>query len=80
VQWVGIIQEIKALSNQLPECEFRHVRRDGNRIAHQLAQHALKLAECVVMRFEALEGVHNQCSIEAEWTGRSSACNHVSDH
>jgi hypothetical protein len=50
----GIHAEIRGLMNILPECKVQHVNRCVNRVAHKLAQHALKNQECVVMRFNYL--------------------------
>jgi hypothetical protein len=40
-QWAGIIEEIRAASNQLPQCRFMHVGRDANIVAHKASEKRL---------------------------------------
>jgi hypothetical protein len=49
--WVGSIAEIKALSQLLLECSFRHVRRDANQVAHELARLAMRRKQSRVKCF-----------------------------
>ncbi|GJN39711.1 hypothetical protein PR202_gb28846 [Eleusine coracana subsp. coracana] len=49
--WRGIRQEIQAASELLPECMFRKVSRNANRVAHALAKRAMSKGEFVVKRF-----------------------------
>jgi hypothetical protein len=37
--------------NLLPACNFRHIRREANQVAHDLVQKALRQQECVVMHY-----------------------------
>jgi hypothetical protein len=78
-QWSGLVEEIKAACQLLPAYRFKHVKRDGNVVAHQLAQQAIKHRECVVRRLSAPQCVHNQCVVEAEGAGRSPGCNADAD-
>jgi hypothetical protein len=48
--WLGIITEIKELSQLFPKWGFIHMQRDGNQVAHTLAQLAMKRKLCKVMR------------------------------
>jgi ribonuclease HI len=41
-QWSNLITGFKSVAQLLPTCSFRHVRREGNKVAHLLAQHALR--------------------------------------
>jgi hypothetical protein len=43
--------EIKEISQLLPDCYFNHVRREGNQVAHVLAQLAMRRKQCKVKRF-----------------------------
>jgi hypothetical protein len=37
----GIISEITSVDNLLPACNFKHVNREANQDAHQLAQRGI---------------------------------------
>jgi hypothetical protein len=47
-QWSDLIIGIKIVAQMLPTCNFHHIRREGNMVAHRLAQHAMRNDECVV--------------------------------
>jgi ribonuclease HI len=49
----GILREIQAVKNILPDCKFGHTRRHMNRVAHSLAQEAIRKRQSVVMRYDA---------------------------
>jgi hypothetical protein len=36
--WAGVISEIRVVGQLPPECRFSHIRREANRVAHELAQ------------------------------------------
>jgi hypothetical protein len=63
--WAGIVDEIRAARNLLPECTMNHIRREANKVAHGLAQRAMSRRECVVMRHAAPDCVRNQLDVEA---------------
>ena len=42
------MDEIKRLGSVLRRCEFQHVRREGNRLAHSLAKKAVLSADTEV--------------------------------
>ena len=48
------LKEAKGLALNLPDRRFKHVNRDGNRIAHELAQLAKRGVEAAVLRLESL--------------------------
>jgi ribonuclease HI len=52
-QVVGVIAEIKRISQLLSACSFNHVRREANHVVHGLVQLALGQQRGVVMRFKA---------------------------
>jgi ribonuclease HI len=54
---LGVLAEIKAVKNILPECHFKHIKRCANEVAHRLAQEAIRNQNCIVMRFNAPECV-----------------------
>jgi hypothetical protein len=72
--WAGLIQDIQAVSELLPNCNFVHVRRGGNIVAHQLARRALQYSECIV---SAPACVSTQCAIDAVGARSSEVCNSV---
>jgi ribonuclease HI len=75
--WGGVIQDIQAVSELLPSCDFVHVKRGGNVVAHLLARRALQHSECIVSRFSTPACVRTQCAIEAVGTRSSEVCNSV---
>jgi ribonuclease HI len=73
--WAGI-SEIQAIGTILPECTFRHIRKDANKVAHSLAQQALSRQGGVVMRHGMPECVRRQVEVEAaEGIGPTIPCN-----
>jgi ribonuclease HI len=50
--WEGLLKEIRAASVLLPGCTYKHARREANKAAHTLAQHAMRTKEFVVRRFD----------------------------
>jgi hypothetical protein len=44
--WAGIVAEIQAAKNLLPECPMNHIRREANMVAYELAQRAMSHWEC----------------------------------
>jgi hypothetical protein len=70
--WAETIAEIGAASELLPECRFAHTRREGNRVAHQLAQMAMRSCECGVMRFDMPPDVREVVQADAARIGRSN--------
>jgi hypothetical protein len=74
--WARIRAEIQGVKRLLPECTTRHVRRDANKMAHILAQKALRPQECVVMRLNVPEFVRRRVDVEAlEGEGGPQSCN-----
>jgi hypothetical protein len=74
--WAGVIEEIQAARNLLPGSTISHARREVNKVAHELAQRAMKNQECEVMRQHAPECVRRQIVIKANGRMRASrACN-----
>jgi hypothetical protein len=57
--WVGILLEIQEVRNLLPACSFRHIHREGNIVAHRLAQKALRPDKSIVMRFDMPQEVRD---------------------
>jgi hypothetical protein len=60
--WAGIIAEIQATRNLLSGSTIGHVCREANKVAHELAQRAMKNQVCVVMRLNAPDCV--RCQLE----------------
>ena len=52
-----IVDETKRLGSVLRSCEFQHVRREGNRLAHSLAKKAVLSADFEVWVEELLDDV-----------------------
>jgi hypothetical protein len=74
--WAGIVAEIRAAKQSLPECSVNHIRRDANGVAHELAQRAIRSHECVVMHSEAPECVHRRIEVEVvQGSTTRSSCN-----
>jgi ribonuclease HI len=74
----GILAEIQAMRNILPECNFRHVRRGSNEVAHGLARRDSIHQECVVMRLNAPSFVRELIQRGAAGSPDPSfACNRV---
>jgi hypothetical protein len=48
--WMGTITEIKEPSQLLPDYSFIHVRHSGNQVGHALAQLAMRMKQCSVLR------------------------------
>jgi hypothetical protein len=72
---VGTLMEIQAVKNLLSECKFIHIGRAKNRVAHNLAQEAIRRKSCVVMRHDApqcVRGLINKAATRA-WVTQS--CN-----
>jgi hypothetical protein len=63
--WAGILSEIKAAGNLLPACSFSHIHREGNQVAHLLAQKALRRKECVLMRHNMPPEIRTQVDTES---------------
>jgi ribonuclease HI len=63
--WEGIITEAKAICRLLPGVYFQHIRREANRVAHELSQFAMTQQQCVVMRLNAPECVKGILEKEA---------------
>jgi hypothetical protein len=57
------------VGNLLPACSFKHIHREGNQVAHRLAQKALRRDESMVMRFDMPQEVRNL--VVAEAAGRA---------
>jgi hypothetical protein len=63
-RWAGILLEIKEVGNLLPAYYLRHTHREGNHVAHLLAQKALRRENCVVRRFNMPQEVRGQVVAE----------------
>jgi hypothetical protein len=46
--WAGVLREIRAACNLLPDYSLTVARREANEVAHNLAKLALARKECVV--------------------------------
>jgi hypothetical protein len=64
--WPGVLKELKAVCSLLPSSSFVLVKREGNSVAHTLAQHALRYKEFAVQRFECPEWMKNLVESEAQ--------------
>jgi hypothetical protein len=51
-EMAGILIEVRAAMQLLPQITIGHVRREANSVAHELAQRTLKYQECVFMRHD----------------------------
>jgi ribonuclease HI len=75
--WAGLVEEIRTVMATLPEVK---VKREGNKVAHLLAQHALRCWECVVRHFSMPDWICQQVNVEAVGAGRNSPdCNSSND-
>jgi hypothetical protein len=70
-RWAGVISEIIGLSRLLPACIFKHVGREANNVAHQLARRALEEYEWVVMRHDIPSDLRSL--VNAETAGESDS-------
>jgi hypothetical protein len=64
-RWVGTISEIKAVSRLLQECNYVHVRRDSNQVAHELAKLGARGVQGRVMHFSVPSEVQSLVQKEA---------------
>jgi ribonuclease HI len=48
----GILSEIQAVKNILPDCKFSHIRRHLNIVAHNLAHESFLKKQSLVMRYD----------------------------
>ncbi|GJN16502.1 hypothetical protein PR202_gb03501 [Eleusine coracana subsp. coracana] len=67
--WAGILAEIQKAGILLPGCIFGKVKREGNQIAHILAQQEMREKEFVVKCFNFLSSVSTL--VESEMPARS---------
>jgi hypothetical protein len=77
--WAGLIQEIKGVRELLPDCRFSHVRREGNWVAHLIAE-ALQFNEYGLRRFRSPECAREQCILEAAGARGANICNSDVNH
>jgi hypothetical protein len=61
----GTLLEIQEASNLLPACSFRYTHREGNQVAHRLAQKAIWWDKNMVMRFDMPQEVRDLVIAEA---------------
>jgi hypothetical protein len=61
----GILKEIQAACILLPRYSFKYGHRDGNRAAHELAQHAMWTKEFVVDCVECPACIRGLVGLEA---------------
>jgi ribonuclease HI len=74
--WAGVVEEIRAACNLLPQFRVMHTYREANRIAHELAKMGLQKQACGVLRFNTPEEVRILVQVEAVATPEGvQACN-----
>ena len=44
----NVVEETRRQGHQLQQCQFQHVRRGGNKLAHAFARKAVLFADCDV--------------------------------
>jgi hypothetical protein len=70
------VEEIRAGFAILPSYTVNHAKREGNRVAHLLAQHTLRRWEYLVRRLSMPEFVSHQVQVKAVGAVRNSPdCN-----
>jgi hypothetical protein len=72
--WDGILKDIRAACGLLPNFKFESVKREANKVAHALAQHAMLTKEFVVKRFGPPACVRNLVGREAPAASHPGPC------